>query len=205
MSGRQQNRSGDDVRTSQDIERTVAIASGDVQRQSAQSLDAQLCFAVYAAAHAFGRTYRTLLAGHDLTYPQYLVLLVLWEHDGSTVKEIGNRLFLDSGTLTPLLKRLEASGHVRRARDRADERQVSILLTPKGRTLQGRMECVPGDAGGLTGLDLDGRRALLDILVNLRGALHAGPEEAIRNTAKADPSAKTTKKKAAPARAGTAS
>ncbi|MCJ2045925.1 MarR family transcriptional regulator [Methylobacterium sp. J-078] len=144
----------------------------------ALSLDSQLCFAVYATAHAFGRAYRALLAGHDLTYPQYLVLLVLWEEEGLTVKEIGQRLFLDSGTLTPLLKRLEAAGHVRRARDRTDERQVSIFLTEKSRALKGRMQCVPDEVGGLTGLDLDGRRALLDILMNLRGALHAGLGEA---------------------------
>jgi MarR family transcriptional regulator, organic hydroperoxide resistance regulator len=139
-----------------------------------QRLDNQLCFAVYAAAHAFGRAYRALLAEHDLTYPQYLVLLVLWEEEGLTVKEIGTRLFLDSGTLTPLLKRLEASGHVRRARDRADERQVSIFLTEKGRGLRGRMACIPDEAGGMTGLDLDSRRALLDTLVSLRSGLHDG-------------------------------
>ncbi|TXM77325.1 winged helix-turn-helix transcriptional regulator [Methylobacterium sp. WL69] len=185
---------------------------------SAQSLDAQLCFAVYAAAHAFGRAYRSLLATHDLTYPQYLVLLVLWEREGQTVKEVGARLFLDSGTLTPLLKRLEASGHVRRARDRADERQVSIFLTEKGRALQGRMECVPHVAGGLTGLDLEGRLALLDILVNLRGALHAGVGEGgdAAQTSDKPISDKPisdkpisdkpiSKKKAAPAGAGTAS
>ncbi|MDR7035362.1 DNA-binding MarR family transcriptional regulator [Methylobacterium sp. BE186] len=132
----------------------------------------QLCFAVYAAAHAFGRAYRALLSEHDLTYPQYLVLLVLWEEEGLTVKEIGTRLFLDSGTLTPLLKRLEASGHVRRARDRADERQVSIFLTPKGRSLQERLACIPDQAGGMTGLDLEARQALLDHLVTLRTGLH---------------------------------
>ena len=137
-----------------------------------RGVDGQLCFAVYSAAHAFGRAYRALLAAHDLTYPQYLVLLVLWEQEGLTVKEIGTKLFLDSGTLTPLLKRLEASGHVRRARDRADERQVSIFLTPKGRELEGQMDCVPGLAGALTGMSEDGRRALLDSLVMLRGALH---------------------------------
>lgn len=213
MSGRQQDQTADDLRTGPGSEGPVAIAAADPRLGSPQSLDAQLCFAVYAAAHAFGRAYRTLLAAHDLTYPQYLVLLVLWEHDGSTVKEIGNRLFLDSGTLTPLLKRLEASGHVRRARDRADERQVSILLTEKGRALQGRMECVPGAAGGLTGLDVDGRVALLDILVNLRGALHAGsdPGEAKLagsgrgTTGVPKTSARVARKKAAPARAGTAS
>ncbi|GJE15758.1 MarR family winged helix-turn-helix transcriptional regulator [Methylobacterium marchantiae] len=139
---------------------------------SDRSVDSQLCFAVYSAAHAFGRAYRALLAAHDLTYPQYLVLLVLWQQEGLTVKEIGTRLFLDSGTLTPLLKRLEASGHVRRARDRADERQVSIFLTLKGRDLEGRMDCVPGLAGALTGMSEDARQALLDSLVMLRGALH---------------------------------
>ncbi|MEA1834470.1 MarR family transcriptional regulator [Methylobacterium durans] len=146
-----------------------AVAPNEDQR-----LGAQLCFAVYAAAHAFGRAYRALLGEHDLTYPQYLVLLVLWEEEGLTVKEIGTRLFLDSGTLTPLLKRLEASGHVRRARDRADERQVSIFLTPKGRSLQERLACIPDQAGGMTGLDLDTRHALLDHLVTLRTGLHEG-------------------------------
>ncbi|GJE25590.1 MarR family winged helix-turn-helix transcriptional regulator [Methylobacterium organophilum] len=142
-------------------------------RDDPQLLDNQLCFAVYAAAHAFGRAYRTLLTHHGLTYPQYLVLLVLWEEEGLTVKEIGNRLFLDSGTLTPLLKRLEASGHVRRARDRADERQVSIFLTTKGRGLQEKMTCLPDTVGGMTGLPVDQRRDLLALLANVRDDLHA--------------------------------
>lgn len=138
-----------------------------------QLLDNQLCFAVYAAAHAFGRAYRALLAHHDLTYPQYLVLLVLWEEEGLSVKEIGARLFLDSGTLTPLLKRLEASGRVRRLRDRTDERQVSIFLTEKGRALREAMECLPDHVGGMTGLPLKGRRELLGLLAGLRGELHS--------------------------------
>lgn len=141
-----------------------------------QRLDNQLCFAVYAAAHAFGRAYRTLLGHHDLTYPQYLVLLVLWEREGLTVKEIGTRLFLDSGTLTPLLQRLEASGRVRRARDRRDERQVSIFLTPEGRRLREPLACLPDRAGGMTGLDPEERRALLDTLVALRTGLHDGAD-----------------------------
>jgi DNA-binding MarR family transcriptional regulator len=154
--------------------RPEGVPARTVDALDPQRLDNQLCFAVYAAAHAFGRAYRTLLAEHDLTYPQYLVLLVLWEEEGLTVKEIGTRLFLDSGTLTPLLKRLEGSGHVRRARDRADERQVSIFLTQKGRDLQGRMACIPDQAGGMTGFDLGSRRELLDYLVNLRSGLHDG-------------------------------
>ena len=139
-----------------------------------QLLDNQLCFAVYAAAHAFGRSYRNLLGRYEITYPQYLVLLVLWETDGLSVKEIGDRLFLDSGTLTPLLKRLEASGRVRRARDRVDERQVSIFLTQSGRALRGTLACLPDEAGGLTGLDAAGRRRLLDDLVLLRTGLQDG-------------------------------
>ncbi|MCJ2143620.1 MarR family winged helix-turn-helix transcriptional regulator [Methylobacterium sp. E-066] len=150
-------------------------ATGDQPSQrDRQRLDNQLCFAVYAAAHAFGRAYRALLNRYELTYPQYLVLLVLWEEDGLSVKEIGNRLFLDSGTLTPLLKRLEASGRVRRARDRADERQVSIFLTPAGQSLRDVLACVPDEAGDRTGLDIQGRKDLLNDLVTLRLGLQAG-------------------------------
>jgi DNA-binding MarR family transcriptional regulator len=94
------------------------------------------CFAIYSAGHAFTRAYKPLLEPLGLTYPQYLVLLVLWEGDHRTVKEIGQCLFLDSGTLTPLLKRLEGAGLVRRRRDTADERQVRISLTDKGRDLE---------------------------------------------------------------------
>src|SRR5712664_4872752 len=83
----------------------------------------QLCFAIYSTAHAFNRVYKPLLEKLGLTYPQYLVLLVLWERDGLTVSELGERLSLDSGTLTPLLKRLEANGLIQRQRDSADERR----------------------------------------------------------------------------------
>src|SRR5436190_22787125 len=96
----------------------------------------QLCFAIYSTAHAFNRVYKPLLDALGLTYPQYLVMLILWEREGPSVSEIGERLHLDSGTLTPLLKRLEAAGLVRRARDPADERQVRIALTLKGRALR---------------------------------------------------------------------
>ena len=160
----------------------TASSRPEAPSENPQSLDAQLCFSVYAAAHAFGRAYRMLLGHHGLTYPQYLVLLVLWEEEGLTVKEIGTRLFLDSGTLTPLLKRLEASDHVRRARDRSDERQVSIFLTAKGRALQGRMACLPDTVGGLTGLSEGARRDLLGLLTGvrdeLRGAVEGAPDPA---------------------------
>lgn len=95
-------------------------------------IEDQLCFALYAATRAMTRTFRVSLEPLGLTYPQYLVLLVLWEKDGLSVKEIGTKLMLDSGTLTPLLKRLEAMGLLNRERDRDDEREVRITLTKEG-------------------------------------------------------------------------
>src|SRR6516165_6424891 len=103
----------------------------------------QLCFAVYSTAHAINRVYKPLLDRLGLTYPQYLAMLVLWEQDGVTVKEIGERLFLDSGTLTPLLKRLEAAHLVKRNRSTEDERQVLISLTPQGQALKDKARAVP--------------------------------------------------------------
>ncbi|MFN3869015.1 MAG: MarR family winged helix-turn-helix transcriptional regulator [Hyphomicrobiaceae bacterium] len=99
-------------------------------------LENQLCFALYAATRAMTKTYRLRLEPLNLTYPQYLVLIVLWEQDGVTVSDIGQRLMLDSGTLTPLLKRLERMGLVRRERSHDDEREVRISLTEKGRGLR---------------------------------------------------------------------
>jgi len=103
----------------------------------------QLCFAVYSTAHAFNRFYKPLLDRLGLTYPQYLVMLVLWEQDGLPVKEIGEQLFLDSGTLTPLLKRMEAAGLVKRTRSSEDERQVIVALTPQGEGLKERARNLP--------------------------------------------------------------
>jgi DNA-binding MarR family transcriptional regulator len=103
----------------------------------------QLCFAVYSTAHAFNRFYKPMLDRLGLTYPQYLVMLVLWEQDGLPVKEIGERLFLDSGTLTPLLKRLEAAGFVKRTRSTEDERQVIVALTSQGGALKEKARSLP--------------------------------------------------------------
>src|ERR1700760_2028196 len=103
----------------------------------------QNCCAIYSTAHAFNRVYKPLLDRLGLTYPQYLAMLVLWERDGVPVKEIGERLFLDSGTLTPLLKRLEKAQLVKRTRSREDERQVLIALTPQGHALQEKAKAVP--------------------------------------------------------------
>lgn len=95
-----------------------------------------ICFSLYSASHAFTRVYKPLLDRLGLTYPQYLVMVLLWERDGQSVGQIGEQLFLDSSTLTPLLKRLEAAGHVRRERNPADERQVLIRLTDSGCNLK---------------------------------------------------------------------
>jgi DNA-binding MarR family transcriptional regulator len=107
------------------------------------ALDNQFCFALYSASHAMTKAYKPLLDRLGLTYPQYLVMLVLWEQDGVLVKDIGARLFLDSGTLTPLLKRLEANGLVARNRDPQDERQVRISLSADGRALRAQAAEVP--------------------------------------------------------------
>lgn len=107
-------------------------------------LDNQLCFALYSTSLAMTRLYKPLLGALGITYPQYLALLVLWEQDDLSVSELGERLFLDSGTLTPLLKRLEASGLVSRLRAVDDERRVHITLTPAGRALKERAAHIPG-------------------------------------------------------------
>lgn len=120
-------------------------------------LNDMLCFAVYAANHAFNRVYRPLLDALGLTYPQYLVMVLLWEADGLRVGDLGARLSLESNTLTPLLKRLEALGHVERVRDPADERQVRVTLTPQGAALRDKARDVPRcilEASGLTIEDL---------------------------------------------------
>lgn len=113
------------------------------QDPSPPRLDEQLCFSLYAASLALNRVYRAPLAALGLTYPQYLVLMVLWEQDGLTVSAIGERLLLDSATLTPLLKRLERAGHVARRRDARDERQVVVSLTDGGRDLATRAAAIP--------------------------------------------------------------
>ena len=137
-------------------------------------VDDQLCFALYSASLAMEKLYRTLLDELGLTYPQYLTMLVLWECDGLAVSEIGTRLYLDSATLTPLLKRLEAAGLVRRTRSAEDERSVLVTLTPSGCALRARAAgvpdhvaraaAVPGAARGLIAL----RQSLTALRDNLR-------------------------------------
>lgn len=111
--------------------------------QPSLRLDDQLCFALYSTSLAMNKAYRKLLAPLALTYPQYLVMMVLWQRDGLGVSEIGARLFLDSATLTPLLKRMETSGLIQRVRASSDERQVIVSLTPAGLALRERAGSIP--------------------------------------------------------------
>jgi MarR family transcriptional regulator, organic hydroperoxide resistance regulator len=136
-------------------------------------LENQLSFALYAAHNAFGRAYKPLLDPLGLTYPQYLAMLCLWEKDGLKVGEIGSRLFLETNTLTPLLKRLEAAGLVRRQRDSKDERQVRISLTAAGRALREKAEGVPTQIAASSGLEEAQSASLKDWLDWLREALVA--------------------------------
>jgi DNA-binding MarR family transcriptional regulator len=136
-------------------------------------LDNQLCFAVYSASLAMTRLYKPLLEKLSLTYPQYLVMLALWETDGPTVSQLGERLSLDSGTLTPLLKRLETNGLVARLRDVADERRVHITLTPAGRKLKTRAVDVPACLLAASQCSLDELAGLTQQLQTLRDRVRA--------------------------------
>jgi DNA-binding MarR family transcriptional regulator len=120
------------------------MATHNLTSDRALLLDNQLCFALYSASLAMTRLYKPLLDELNLTYPQYIAMLALWERDGLMVSELGERLSLDSGTLTPLLKRLEALGLVARIRDVQDERRVHITLTTAGRKLKARAAKIPG-------------------------------------------------------------
>ncbi|MFF1683533.1 MULTISPECIES: MarR family winged helix-turn-helix transcriptional regulator [unclassified Streptomyces] len=138
-------------------------------------LDRQICFSLNAASRAFGGVYRTLLKDLGLTYPQYLVMLVLWEDGELPVKRLGERLRLDSGTLSPLLKRLEAAGLVERERSARDERSVNVRPTGAGTELRERAALVPRRIAAATGFDLaeiEDMRARLDRLTTaLDGAV----------------------------------
>lgn len=140
------------------------------------SLDDQLCFALYAAQRAVTAAYRPLLDELGLTYPQYLVLLVLWERGETTVKELATALRLDYGTVSPLLKRLEAAGLVRRERSARDERSVLVALTGPGEELRERATCVPGALLAATGLDAAGVARLRAELWQLAHRAHTAAD-----------------------------
>ncbi|WP_254643415.1 MarR family winged helix-turn-helix transcriptional regulator [Streptomyces sp. BV286] len=145
--------------------------SGSVRDEDFLRLDQQICFSLNAASRAFGGVYRVVLKDLGLTYPQYLVMLVLWEHGELPVKQVGEHLRLDSGTLSPLLKRLEAAGLVRRERSARDERSVVVGLTDEGAALREQALRVPRRIAAATGFDLAEILELRTRLDKLTGAL----------------------------------
>lgn len=134
-------------------------------------LDQQLCYALYSASLAVGRVYKPLLDGLEITYPQYLVMSVLWEEDAQTIGTVAERLALDSSTITPLVKRLEASGFLVRTRNPRDERQVLVGLTDKGRALQARTGCLSEALLASSGWKVEQIIALNEQVKALRQAL----------------------------------
>ncbi|WP_370680853.1 MarR family winged helix-turn-helix transcriptional regulator [Comamonas sp. GB3 AK4-5] len=140
---------------------------------AALQLDHQLCFALYSTSLAMTKLYKPLLAPLGLTYPQYLVLLVLWERDDHMVSELGERLFLDSGTLTPLLKRMEAAGWLQRQRDAQDERRVRVTLTAAGRALRAQAAGIPGCLLQSSQCTVDELQSLTQQIQQLRARLAA--------------------------------
>src|SRR5499433_1956577 len=157
------------------------------QDRETSRLDSMLCFTVYSTAHAFNRAYKPLLDALGLTYPQYLAMFALWECDNLSVKELGDLLHLDSGTLTPLLKRLEAMGLVRRARDPDDERSVRISLTPAGAEMQRKERTVHQGLIGACGHSAEDLKAITAQLARVRDVLDAA-------AARANPPADKTKR-----------
>ncbi|XUY27422.1 MarR family winged helix-turn-helix transcriptional regulator [Agrobacterium sp. rho-8.1] len=140
----------------------------DGTMESLLRLDLQICFALYGASHAFNRAYKPLLEPLGLTYPQYLVMMALWEKETATVKTLGEMLGLDSGTLSPLLKRLEQAGLITRKRGTVDERQVMIALTGEGAELKKKATDVMRSIGEATGCTLDELGQLRDRLNALK-------------------------------------
>ncbi len=148
------------------------------QPEAKSRLGSMLCFTVYSTAHAFNRAYKPLLDALGLTYPQYLAMFALWETDNMSVKELGELLRLDSGTLTPLLKRLEAMGLVRRARDPADERSVRISLTPAGVAMRCKERTVHEGLMCACGLSAEELKAITAALIRVRDGLDAAAARA---------------------------
>lgn len=141
-------------------------------------LENQLCFALHATSMAFTRAYKPVLAPLGLTYPQYLVMLLLWERDNRTVSEIGEPLHLDSGTLTPLLKRMETAGLILRKRDPSDERVVRVTVSGAGQALREQAKGIPAAMGCVIGLELDSIIALKKEIAILGDNLRRNSEDA---------------------------
>ena len=144
------------------------MSDATVSPPTLPAFDDLICFAVYSAGHAFNRVYKPLLDELRLTYPQYMVMISLWAKDDQTVGELGELLFLESSTLTPLLKRLETIGYLTRSRDPADERQVRIRLSNAGRALQKKARDIPRCIIEASGLSLADLRRLQRQISSLR-------------------------------------
>lgn len=140
-------------------------------QENIYNVDMQLCFALYSTSLSMTKAYKPLLANLKLTYPQYLVLFVLWEKDGLTVNTLSERLFSDSGTVTPLLKRLEKQGFIQRQRSLEDERKVIVTLTKAGKDLRQEAASVPIQIACNTGCSLEELQALNQRLISLRTTL----------------------------------
>jgi DNA-binding MarR family transcriptional regulator len=151
-----------------DVSKEAAVSS----RQEL-TLDEALCFALYSASHALTGFYRPLLDELGITYPQYLVLLALWERDGVAVGALADCVRLDYGTLSPLLKRLQAAGLITRQRRADDERSVTVSLTDTGRSLRARADCIPAEVFAATGLDAESFEELRETLQQLTAAVSA--------------------------------
>jgi DNA-binding MarR family transcriptional regulator len=156
---------------------TTEVEPTAVPEEDLLRLDTQICFSLHAASRAFNSVYRVLLKDLGLTYPQYLVMLVLWEHGETPVKELGARLRLDSGTLSPLLKRLEAAGCIVRERSSRDERSVVVRPTPEGTALRERAVRIPPRIMAASGCTVDELRDLHSRLARLTAALDAAARQ----------------------------
>ncbi|MBR1746934.1 MAG: MarR family transcriptional regulator [Clostridia bacterium] len=143
-----------------------------MERFESLKLKNQLCFPLYAVSKEIVKRYRPLLETLDLTYTQYIVMMVLWEKESSTVKDLGEKLFLDSGTLTPVLKSLEKKGFVRRERDRSDERVVNVFITDEGMNLRQKAVSVPPLIAQCISLTAEEAMELYRVLYKLIGELY---------------------------------
>ena len=144
------------------------MSGSNAKPDAVPGMDDLLCFAIYSAGHAFNRAYKPLLDQLGLTYPQYLVMVALWTKDNQTVGALGEKLFLVSSTLTPLLKRLEAAGYLARDRDPSDERQVRVRLTKRGAALRDKARNIPTCIADATGLSPTAMRRLVGEISTMR-------------------------------------
>lgn len=138
-----------------------------MEKYECLKLTNQLCFPLYACSRNVIKKYKPLLDRFDLTYTQYIVMMVLWEHDDINVKDLGEKLYLDSGTLTPLLKNLEGKGYISRVRNNVDERNLNVFLTDAGRKLKDEVITIPSEIGKCVNLTEDEAKELYRLLYKI--------------------------------------